>query len=232
MILIYLVFPIILMVTGQILGSTTMTPQQANTFMNLVGLPLNTTMINVYRATRDGFSTSVFKSLVNGINGTYTIIKTKNGYIFGAFTKINFGLNVGWVGDPSTFIFSIVNPSNYPCIMYQKNNASLYTVYTGGNFHMGGGPDIHIVDSSDVNALSTGHVVSFQLPSNYSSVGNVFLTGYANFQSADVEVYISKKKFLILDNLSISTNLIRDTKILDQINFYRIHQILTKCTVV
>ena len=181
-----------LMVTGQILGSTILTTQQqANSFMNLVGLPLNTSMINLYRATRDGFSKSAFRSLVNGMNGTYTIIKSNNGWIFGGYTKIDWGLNIGWVSDSSAFIFSLVNPYYYPCIMYQKNNASLHTVYTGGGFQMGLDPDIKIEDSSNTNAYSVARVLNFQVPSNYTSFGSEFLTGYVSLLTAEIEVYTS-----------------------------------------
>jgi hypothetical protein len=165
--------------------------------MNLVGLPLNTPIINIYRGTRDGFTQSAFLAGVNGINGTYTIIKTNNGYIFGGFTKINWGLDIGWVGDSSAFIFSLINPSNYPCIIYQKNNASNYTVFTSTasatstGFLMGKGPDLYAAQSSNSNSNSFGNLVTFQVPSNYTSVGSTFLTGSANFQSAEIEVFIS-----------------------------------------
>ena len=77
-----------LLIKSQILGSKILaTQQQANSFMNLVGLPLNASMINVYRASRDGFTTSAFISAVNGINGTYTIIKSTKGYILPSLLK-------------------------------------------------------------------------------------------------------------------------------------------------
>ena len=198
-----------LLIKSQILGSKILaTQQQANSFMNLVGLPLNASMINVYRASRDGFTTSAFISAVNGINGTYTIIKSTKGYIFGGFTNVNWGLNIGWASDRTAFIFSLTNPQNYPCIIYQnvksvRINNTIYTTNITGTtgFFMGAGPDLFLVNNAN-QYYSKGQIVDFVLPSNYSSTdGYLFLTGSADFLSAEIEVYSCK---ILIFNFRIS----------------------------
>ncbi len=62
----------------------------------------------MYQASKDGFKASDFHSKVNGIQGTLTIIKTVDNFVFGGYTEADWG-SYFYIYDQNSFIFSLVN---------------------------------------------------------------------------------------------------------------------------
>jgi len=60
----------------------------------------------LYQASRDGFKASDFHSKVNGIQGTLTIIKTVDNFVFGGYTEADWGSN-SYQLNQNSFIFSL-----------------------------------------------------------------------------------------------------------------------------
>lgn len=60
----------------------------------------------LFRASRDGDTTSAFHNKVDGISPTISLIQTKNNYIFGGFTDHSWDSNSGCVKTNNTFMFS------------------------------------------------------------------------------------------------------------------------------
>ena len=174
------------------INSTILTKAQGLALSNLIGIPLNSQASLLYRASRDGFGAINFHSKVNGILGTYVIIKTTNENIFGGYTKANWGSG-GYVNDTTAYIFSLVNAYNQPCVLNVIPTASSTAAYTvaGQGPSFGGGFDFLISDQSNSNTDSSsalGH--TYQLPSGFTKANaNSFLAGNVYFQTVEIEVY-------------------------------------------
>jgi hypothetical protein len=72
----------------------------------------------VFRGSEEGFNTSVFHRLCDGIAPSLTIIKSEHGRVFGGFTTVPWGLAPGKNGQPQpaaykkdseAFIFSFTH---------------------------------------------------------------------------------------------------------------------------
>ncbi|KAJ5069007.1 pep-cterm sorting domain-containing protein [Anaeramoeba ignava] len=95
-----------------------------------------------FSATKDGFSAKNWHEKVDNKGKTLVIIKTKDNYIFGGFTKVGFtndktkwsveySTSKGCIEDPNAFMFSIKNPKNYspqkfPVRKEESQNAIMY----------------------------------------------------------------------------------------------------------
>ena len=66
-----------------------------------------------YRASRDGFSSQNCLTKCDGVSNTLTVIKTKNGNIFGVFVEKAWTSGTP-VMDPKAFIISLINKENKP----------------------------------------------------------------------------------------------------------------------
>jgi hypothetical protein len=140
----------------------------------------------LYQASRDGFGASNFHSKVDGIQGTLTIIKTVDNFVFGGYTQADWGSN-GGIYDQNSFIFSLINNYNIPVKMNIKQyNAAIYAyTYYGPTF--GGGHDFYISDSSNLNTQSYSNIYSFEMP-NFGTASSL-LAGSWNFRTFEIEVY-------------------------------------------
>ena len=147
----------------------------------------------LYRASRDGFRASNFHAKCDNQPSTLTIIKTTNGYIFGAYTAVAWDSSNSYKADPNAFIFSLVNVRSTPLLIPVKvrSNHSIYCIATHGpNF--GGGHDIHIANNSNtVNASYSNLGCSYDLTlfSYRSTEARSFLAGSYNFQTSEIEVF-------------------------------------------
>ena len=76
----------------------------------------------LYRASRDGFSSDSFHEKCDNKAGTFTIIKTANGFIFGAFTEACWSEH--FEKENNSFIFSYSNNYNFQvkidCVKSEK----------------------------------------------------------------------------------------------------------------
>ena len=167
-------------------NSTILSEEKSSDLVKLIGL--NTKNISLlYKASRDGFESSIFHSKCNGVSATLTVIKSRNSNIFGGFTSAEWSGNA-WKFDSTAYLFSLVNSYNVSVKMNvtQPNNAIYAHPYYSVNF--GGGHDLYC--SYDQCYSYLGY--SYQLPSfltQYSTEAQSFLGGSSNFQAVEIEVY-------------------------------------------
>jgi len=102
----------------------------------------------LYRGSQHGWNNRSFHNNVDGNNQTITIIKTVDGFIFGGFTGIDWGLgNKGWVSDTNSFLFTIKNPYNISPIKITSNpNYIHYAIFLNQSYGptFGGGHDLYV----------------------------------------------------------------------------------------
>ena len=188
------------------INSTILTQEKGNSLLNLIGVPLNSSMTKIYQATIDGFGASNFHSKVDGINGTLIVIKSSNGNIFGGFTSFNWGtLPPTYYNDTSSYIYSLINQQNYPFKSFQKSTSSgIYPSPTAGPI-FGQGNDLYICNQSNSNPASYqnfGH--SYPAPLGYaagSTEARSILAGSYNFLTVEIEVYTSNYTFYYMSYL-------------------------------
>ncbi len=87
----------------------------------------------VYRGSEDGFSTSLFHKLCDGIAPSLTIIKSEDGRVFGGFTTVPWGLVTGgkngqtqaaaYKKDSDAFIFSFTHQTIHRIIKEKEEQA-------------------------------------------------------------------------------------------------------------
>ncbi len=146
----------------------------------------------VYRASRDGFSASSFHSKCNSIPKSLTIIKTTNNYVFGGYTEAAWYSNGQYTSNDNTFIFSLINKNNAPIKI--KCTYPPYAIYNNPSYgpSFGGGHDLYISDSSNINTSSYSNLGSSYCHPLYAS-GSIdaqsFLAGSYNFQTVEIEVF-------------------------------------------
>ncbi|CAF1172092.1 unnamed protein product [Didymodactylos carnosus] len=68
----------------------------------------------IYRASRDGFGAKDFHDRCNDQGATVTVIRSKNGYLFGGYTRVPWKSDGGWKEDASSFLFTLSNPHSIP----------------------------------------------------------------------------------------------------------------------
>ncbi|CAF0862681.1 unnamed protein product [Didymodactylos carnosus] len=73
----------------------------------------------IYRASRDGFGAKDFHDRCNDPGATVTVIRSKNGYLFGGCTRAPWKSDRGWKEGASAFLFTLTNPHTTPPTKYQ-----------------------------------------------------------------------------------------------------------------
>ena len=175
------------------INSTILTQELGVSLMNLIGIPSNSIMSKIYQASKDGFGAKDFHSKVDNITGTYTIIKSINGNIFGGFISGNWG-SQGYVNDIEAYIFSLINQQKYPCKLLPKDSNTFLASQAYGPI-FGGGNDIFISDLSNINNQSYSNLgTTYKLNQLIQSITTPFefLAGSQNFQTFEIETYKSK----------------------------------------
>ena len=132
----------------------------------------------LYRATRDGDSSSSFHSKCNGKSYTVTFIKTKSGKKFGGFAYSAWYSNNQWISDYYVFVFSL---DNNECYYYNSSGYMSYGSSSCGPYF--GNSDIIISNGCLSNNSSTS-----QNSFNYKGK-NYALNGNSSFQVEEYEVY-------------------------------------------
>ena len=153
----------------------------------------------MYRASRDGFAARAFHDRCDNVPNTVTIIKNNLNFVFGGFTAARWSSTVGYIADPTAFIFSLRRNgiSNYYKLLINStlvNNAIFGYSPFGPTF--GGGNDIYIRDQSNTTDIGP-YVASYSNIRTYTpptypsgSNGTLFLTGgYRNWLTTEIEVY-------------------------------------------
>ena len=135
----------------------------------------------LFRASRDGYSSSNFHSKCDGKMNTLILVETTNRRRFGGYTECKWDQSGGYKTGPYSFIFSFDNKKIY----YSKNGSN--SIYGNSSYGptFGGGHDFYICDGCNSSNNS------------YESMGNSYendgkkypLTGSSNFLVSDYEVY-------------------------------------------
>eukprot|EP01091_Cochliopodium_minus_P016983 TRINITY_DN6534_c0_g1_i1.p1 TRINITY_DN6534_c0_g1~~TRINITY_DN6534_c0_g1_i1.p1 ORF type:complete len:203 (-),score=50.59 TRINITY_DN6534_c0_g1_i1:85-693(-) len=144
----------------------------------------------IYRGSKNGFSASSFHGNCNKKSHTIVIIKA-NGYIFGGYTYMWTSAG-GYKCLPSTYIFSLTNPSNKP--IQFKLVKPQYAIDDSSNYGptFGGGNDIYISDNCNANLNSfsnLGHSYSGCHHKFENNEAKSFLCGAAKFKVEEIEVW-------------------------------------------
>jgi hypothetical protein len=146
----------------------------------------------LYRASRDGFKAADFHGLCDNKGATVTVIRSKEGYVFGGYVDQSWNCSNGYVASSSAFLFSLVRPSSSVAMKLPLNGRyNQYAMYCGSSRGpvFGSGHDIVVKDSANTNSHSfTSLGSSYTLPDGIED-GTKFFTGASNFQASEVEVY-------------------------------------------
>ncbi|KAJ5070845.1 pep-cterm sorting domain-containing protein [Anaeramoeba ignava] len=139
-----------------------------------------------YSAKRDGFNSQNWHSKCDEKGKTLIIIKTKDNYIFGGFTKVGWtndkskwrekdrGDDYGWIIDPNAFIFSLRNdknnrePEKFTIQERKEETAIRYYVKSGPNFG-GGSGDIVLYSNLQPGFVNFGDTYNIPNGIRYNS---------------------------------------------------------------
>ena len=160
----------------------------------LCNFGLNSKWRQIYRATRDGFSTSDFHSKCDGQSNTLTIIKSTNGNVFGGFTTKPWHRNSDYVNDPEAFIFSLINSKKTPIKFNCVSPQNAIRCQSGCGPTFGAGHDIFICDYSNTNQSSYSNFYNSykneKLNLTYGTEeAKSFLAGSYNFLTTEIEIF-------------------------------------------
>ena len=146
----------------------------------------------LYRASSDGFGASDFHSKCDNVNKTITIVKSRNGNIFGGYTALCWDQSGTNKIDNNAYIFSIVNLHNSPIkIACSPGQNAIYCNSSYGPT-FGGGHDLHIANNSNINQSSYSNLLySFKHANfpNGSANAKSFLAGAYNFYVDEIEIF-------------------------------------------
>ena len=135
----------------------------------------------LYKATRDGDSSSTFHNKCNGKSPTLTLVKTSNGYRCGGFTNTPWDSSGNYKQDNAAFVFSMDARSKY----MSTNNNSIYC-HSGNGPTFGNGYDL-CLENGFLTAANSNRC---NCPSTYKTVKQSELTGGEyNFTVKECEVY-------------------------------------------
>ena len=139
-------------------------------------------MTLLYKATRDGDSSSTFHNKCNGQGPTLTLVKTSTGYRCGGFTNIPWDSSGNYKKDNDAFVFSMDTRSKY---MSTNSDKSIYC-NSGYGPTFGNGHDLYLANGFFTAANSN----YCACPYTYKTVKKSELTGGEyNFTVKECEVY-------------------------------------------
>jgi len=179
---------------GRDFDSTILDKQNRSVITELCGFPSAKQWKLQYRATRDGFSAQNFHTKCDTAANTLTIIKSKNGNIFGGFTEKAWDSSAeNFTVDPNAFIFSLVNKENKPFKAMCQH--STYAIYCNTSYGptFGGSHDIYISSDSNLNQTSHsrfGHTYPHVDYQNGTTKAKSILAGSHQFQTLEIEVFV------------------------------------------
>lgn len=96
----------------------------------MLGVTSTHTLTLLYRASRDGMSSSAFHSICDGIPNTVTVISNSNNYVYGGFTATTWDTFSACKADSSAFIFNLRrnSVSNYDKIPVSISNCAIRAI--------------------------------------------------------------------------------------------------------
>ncbi|KAK8807388.1 hypothetical protein WA158_004147 [Blastocystis sp. Blastoise] len=161
-------------------------------------LGLNKKWKLLYKASRDGFTSSDFHRCCDNKGGSLTIIQSINDdghmYLFGGFTTVTWNADSvigGWGEDDDAFIYTLTNPHKVPATRYPIRN-HLFAIYSDIEYGPTFGTNIKLGDEMNkpVNYINNGD--SYEMDPQY----NCAL--YVGTDNKDVENYFSVNELEVL----------------------------------
>ena len=149
----------------------------------------------LYQGSRDGFGASDFHSHCDNKPNTLTIVKSRNGNIFGGFTRAEWKSTISWEYDKKAFVFSLVNKENKPMLFEQRSDGIYQNSTTSFKEHgpeFAEGHDIFIADDSNSNTRSFSNLGKTYTHPDYqygSEKAKTILAGSHFFQVQEIEVF-------------------------------------------
>lgn len=140
-------------------------------------------IILLYKASKDGDSSSAFHQKCNEKSFTITIVKTIKNKRFGGFTVCSWNSNSSYYSDRYAFIFSLDNKENYYINNYSGENAIYCNSSYGPTF--GSGHDFYISNGCKSNSSSYDNTQYTYFTKNKKYA----LAGEYNFTVNDYEVF-------------------------------------------
>lgn len=145
----------------------------------------------VYRGSEDGFNNISFHGKCDGIPNTLTIVQTSQKNVFGGYTEKAWNSTGGWIKDPSSYIFSLVNLEKDPFVAHHSAFDSIcFTESSGPMF--GEGADFRISTDANSNENSYSNFGKSYTHPKYpfgSQEAKTILAGSYNFRTLEVEIY-------------------------------------------
>jgi hypothetical protein len=146
----------------------------------------------IYKATKDGFASNVFRQKCN-VKNTVTVIQSENGNLFGGYCNAAWTSAGTYNQDKSSFLFSLKNQKGKPAKIdnYGTNANSSYNGATYGPT-WGGGHDLYIVSNSNTSTGSysnLGYSYRFVGGAYGSTDAKNYFAGSYNFKTTEIEVF-------------------------------------------
>mmetsp|Transcript_32027 Transcript_32027/g.88488 ORF Transcript_32027/g.88488 Transcript_32027/m.88488 type:complete len:731 (+) Transcript_32027:106-2298(+) len=145
----------------------------------------------LYRASRDGWRGQDFHSRCDNQGSTVTVVRSTGGFIFGGYLDQSWRGCGGYALSTRAFLFVLhcsVGLAPTKLLLSGPNNS--YAANFGPNYGptFGGGYDMHIADSANMNSNSYANIGhTYHCPPGQT--GRTFVTGTENFQVQEVEVF-------------------------------------------
>jgi len=158
---------------------------QGTTILDPVGVwlnkPVNTWKL-LYKWTRDPKTNEAWHRACNGKGPTVTIIRTKDGHVFGGFSQITWSAPAGqaWESKESklSFIFSLTDGKNrqpYQCLPFQNYKDAICLCESNNGFGWGyGGSDLWVYPGNVSTPVSTNLNSTYKLPEGFTNSKTFF----------------------------------------------------------
>lgn len=141
-----------------------------------------------YRGSRDTLGHLAFHAHCDNQGPALVLVQSKDGHVFGGYTRVGFIPRDGYTTDADAFLFTLRNPHGVPptrleCVSPSTaiTNHHLYLPIFGG----GAGHDICLYDN--------GHVCNIRFPRSYNDsthIGKTLFTGSKSFFIQEIEVFV------------------------------------------
>lgn len=170
----------------------------------------------LWRGSRDGFRAATFHARCDGHERTITVVRTKDGNIFGGFTPIPWNSHAQYQTDDEcqSFLFTIKNPHNHPptkfpirpenrrhAILGYRGWGPVFGGVVGSTGHIEGdlviGDDCHENGHSFARGFGTNYVNSTGIN------GAEFFAGVAQFGLVEIEVFEIVPNSIELDDINV-----------------------------
>lgn len=143
----------------------------------------------IYKGSRDGFAATKFHQNCDNKGPTVTVIKSKNGYIFGGYTSQSWDSSGSYKPDNKAFLFTLTNPHDIPPTQFPINPNEVHEAIKGtanACAIFGKGKDIRVADAANQNNDSYASLYSYP---DTTGKKNLIFTGDMFFTVSELEVY-------------------------------------------